>query len=1018
MDNDLFLQKLRELNLDEGRAFIHAHACELADPAAFGVLLAGAARAQLYTPFASLKLAELLIFFGEHLQHAFSHALGLKAKGDVLRVIGLHQAAIDRLDAAGEKFLELGDERNWARSRISWILAAAWLGRVEEALQEAARARKVFLRLGEDYWACIIDGNTAIIYDHIGRYHDALKLYERMLAIYPTLADQNQAVIERSIAIAKVNQAVCLSWLGRFEQAYHLQQEAQDSFIALKETSCVISTQINLADIEYTQGYYGSALRRYYQARDYLIQNNVDDPMLLAELKLWMANCLLKLNRAQEAWILSNEAVEIYRKSDVLLNTGNVLREHAKILVATDRLQEALATLDEALQLFNQGGIDHYISITRLQKAELLLKMGAITDAYEEAHLVKEYFDIQGLASRAVQASLVIVGTLIENILQKETQQEKEQQAALLQEAISLCKKTVLQAHECNLQEEVYRSHYLLGQLFAFQGSPMKAGRHYKAAIAQIERILDNLVYDLSPSFLRTTWMVYEDMIAHCLKQSQIEHAFSYLEQARSMTLRQYLNKSSTLRDARGEQKESFSPTISQSDNITLWGIQQELKDWQEQYRDRSTLLANIDFSVSTAIDQEVIQAELKQCETKISELFERLHLHQSSMSLKPRTGKRSKYQAKNIDLAHLRQQLAPDQLLLAYFLYQGKLVIFAVTTEGVTSYEIHNGMEQIERLLPLLHAHLQPGGWPDVHHPPQQAIRRLLNKLYNLLIAPVANILPRQAGTLTIVPYGPLHKLPFHALHDGSQYLIENFQINYLPASNIFMHLNSYQHEQKIPESAHTPLTLKQPLILGYSSNGHLQRTIDEAQELATLLHGHCYLDSDATIAQLIQQAPQSPIIHIATHGHSRLDAPNFSYVLLADGQLNAIDAFSLELKGCELVTLSGCETGLALSAGGDEQLGLGRAFLAAGARSLVMSLWAVEDNATNELMQIFYSHLLNGASKVEALRAAQCQLLHNPSSSYNHPYFWAAFRLVGDTGPLNKDLQNPVFARSMLNC
>src|SRR5947199_2800442 len=127
-----------------------------------------------------------------------------------------------------------------------------------------------------------------------------------------------------------------------------------------------------------------------------------------------------------------------------------------------------------------------------------------------------------------------------------------------------------------------------------------------------------------------------------------------------------------------------------------------------------------------------------------------------------------------------------------------------------------------------------------------------------------------------------------------------------------------------------------------------------------------------------IIKQSPDSHIINLATNGQSRLDAPNFSYVRLADGQLNAIDAFSMDLKECELVTLSGCETGLALTGGGDEQLGLGRAFLAAGAKSLVMSLWSVEDNATNELMQIFYKHLLNGESKVQALRAAQCHLLH----------------------------------------
>src|SRR5947209_19124422 len=193
-----------------------------------------------------------------------------------------------------------------------------------------------------------------------------------------------------------------------------------------------------------------------------------------------------------------------------------------------------------------------------------------------------------------------------------------------------------------------------------------------------------------------------------------------------------------------------------------------------------------------------------------------------------------------------------------------------------------------------------------------------------------------------------------------------------------------------------------KPPLIFGYSGHGHLQHALEEAKALAALLKGHCYLEDEATIARLIEQAPGSPIIHLATHGRSRLDAPNFSFVRLADGQLNAIDAFSLDLKECELVTMSGCETGLALSGGGDEQLGLGRAFLAAGATSLVMSLWSVEDNATNELMQLFYQNLLKGESRVQALRTAQCQLLRSVSANYTHPYFWAAFRLVGNVGPL----------------
>src|SRR5260221_10804911 len=137
MDAELFLQYLRDHTLEEGRAYIQEHIAELSDHQAIGELLAEEALRLLYSPFVSLKLAELLIFFGEYVQHASSHALGVKAKGDALVQIGHFQAAIESLDAAGEEFRRLGDEGNWARSRISWILSAAWLGRVEEALQEA-----------------------------------------------------------------------------------------------------------------------------------------------------------------------------------------------------------------------------------------------------------------------------------------------------------------------------------------------------------------------------------------------------------------------------------------------------------------------------------------------------------------------------------------------------------------------------------------------------------------------------------------------------------------------------------------------------------------------------------------------------------------------------------------------------------------------------------------------------------------------------------------------------------------
>ena len=1019
MDTELFLKNLRDSALEEGRAYIQEHITELSDHKAIGELLAEEALRLLYSPFVSLKLAELLIFFGEYVQHASSHALGLKAKGDALEQIGHHQAAMECLDAAGDEFLRLDDEGNWARSRISWITACAWLGHVEEAIKMAARTRDVFLQLGEYYWASNIVDNTAVIYAQTGRYQDALDLYERMLANFPAMTHQSGSFIKRAIAIAKVNQAEILSWLGKFEEAYRLFQHAQESFIALEEPGMAIYTETHLAELDYIQGYYGSALRRYYQAHDSALQNNVDNPLWLSELKLCTANCLVKLNRAQEACQLMDGVVEAYRRFGTSLQTSMALSEYATALVAFGRLHEALAALNEAWKIFDHGGFDDYAFTTKLRRAEILLELDSITEAYDEANLVRKHFIAQGFVERTVRASMIMAYALIENAQQSVGCNEKHQ-SMYLQEATNLCEEATRTARRHNLQEQAYKSQYLLGRIAMIQEDLGKAAKHYQASIDHIERILSNLVYDLSPSFLHTTWTVYEDMIALCLQQGRVKRAFSYLERARSVALRQYLNKSRLFLNEKEVHKDNTSTPVLQANIATVLRTQSELKEWQEKYRNYSVLQAAIDTTVSPAVNREIIQAELKRCEAKVSELFERLHLYQAERTIPSyvsRSGKSvnseyAKHTTLQMDIGKLGQHLSSGQLLLAYFLYKDRLVIFVITPRRLITYEHPRGVEQLERLLPLLHAHLDPKGWPDFQNPPQQPIRRLLHKLYDLLVAPVASLLPSRLGHLTIVPYGPLHNLPFHALYDGSHFLIEDFQINYLPASNMLMHLGNHNNEHVLVSTG-TDMSTKSPMVFGYSGNRHLQRALDEAKMLATMLDGRCYLEEEATITRLIEQAHGSPIIHLATHGQSRLDAPNFSYVRLADGQLNAIDAFELDLKACELVTLSGCETGLALSGGGDEQLGLGRAFLAAGASSLVMSLWPVEDSATNQLMQLFYQNLLKGDTKVQALRAAQCSLLHGTSSIYTHPYFWAAFRLVGEVGPIvHKTAKEPSFA------
>jgi CHAT domain-containing protein len=186
------------------------------------------------------------------------------------------------------------------------------------------------------------------------------------------------------------------------------------------------------------------------------------------------------------------------------------------------------------------------------------------------------------------------------------------------------------------------------------------------------------------------------------------------------------------------------------------------------------------------------------------------------------------------------------------------------------------------------------------------------------------------------------------------------------------------------------------------------LPYTVQEARTIAGILGGEAMLEDKATPTRLREMAPNCCILHLAAHGDFRPDNPLFSGLALSGGWLTTLDIFNLPLKA-SLVTLSACQTGRNVVAGGDELLGLMRAFLYAGAASLVLSLWAVEDRSTSQLMEVFYSKLAEGRTKGEALRYAQLQFIKRQGNSedtetgtFCHPYFWAPFFLVGDTGSL----------------
>jgi CHAT domain-containing protein len=265
----------------------------------------------------------------------------------------------------------------------------------------------------------------------------------------------------------------------------------------------------------------------------------------------------------------------------------------------------------------------------------------------------------------------------------------------------------------------------------------------------------------------------------------------------------------------------------------------------------------------------------------------------------------------------------------------------------------------------------------------------RLLQVLYRQLfekVMPAINQATAAAETgkrakLTIVPHGLLHQVPFHALHDGDAYMIDRYEIAYAPSATVWALCCPAAVEGQLGA-----------LAVGVADD-EIPAAAQEARMVAAMVgDGKALIGSEALCATVLAEMADRRVLHFACHGLFRSDNPMFSALKLHDGWLTAGDVMRANLSA-SLVTLSACESGRSEVIGGDEVLGLTRAFLGAGAASLVVSLWLVHDEAALQLMERLYANLSAGMSRVAALRMAQLEL----RETHPHPYYWAPFVLVG---------------------
>jgi CHAT domain-containing protein len=161
------------------------------------------------------------------------------------------------------------------------------------------------------------------------------------------------------------------------------------------------------------------------------------------------------------------------------------------------------------------------------------------------------------------------------------------------------------------------------------------------------------------------------------------------------------------------------------------------------------------------------------------------------------------------------------------------------------------------------------------------------------------------------------------------------------------------------------------------------------------------------ASLAGFLDQARDYRILHLATHGVANIHRGEYSFLAFSlseedrEGRLYVEDLYQMDLPA-EMVVMSACESGIGRFQAGEGAISLGRGFARAGARSLIVTLWSVNDAKTADFMQAFYRELKAGSGKDMAIWQVQQDYLQQAGHAEAHPFYWAAFLPIGDMEPL----------------
>lgn len=893
-------------------------------------------------PHQALNLAEFTVLLSRRLRKPEIHGLALRAKANALHSSGRNKEAVALYERAAKIFEERKNFVELGKTLRSSLQPLILLGEYDLAFAAAERVREIFQELEDVQQLARLQINVGNIYHRQDRFDQALACYE---SAYQDLLPFRDT---EGIAVALSNIAMTLITMNDFRRSLEVYQRARDFCERHGMPMLTAQADYNIAYLYYLRGDYERAIDMLHAAREMCRRFKDDYRFALCHLDL--SDIYIELNLTQEAQEIAHEGGIRFRALGMGYEEAKCLANEAIAVSRLGKPFRALELFDQARASFVRENNLVWPWLVDLYKALILFQEDRLHESRRLCLRALEFFKSAGLQGKEIHCRLLLARLNLRS----------GNYAASLKE----CMVCVEQQSKLEIPALRHQAYLLLGEIQWAGGRQEEAYRAYCEARDAVEELRSGLRRDeLKIAFVKNKQKIYEDLVEICLSgkvpQASPERAFEHIEEAKSRSLRDMLLS--------GPEKHATTESGQSSLVRKIRDLREEL-NWyyhrieDEQLRQQEAASAHITGLQDQAIHKE---KELLEILREMPAPHSRTHLARTT-----------------VPFDEIQEQLFRGEVLVEYFIL-GDRILAAVLTSERLDISLVSLLPRVRTLLQMLQFQLSK------HQLHSDYIRTFesslldatnahLHELYQELLAPLRPLL--DGRRLIIVPHGILHYVPFHALHDGSGYLIDSFKISYAPSAGIY----AMRPARRANESG--------PFLIFGVPDERAPFIRDEAESLRGLFQpSELFLGPEATLENLKSRGPSARFLHIATHGDFRPDNPLFSSVRLSGSHLTLYDLYQLHLPA-ELVVLSGCATGLNLISEGDELLGLVRGLFAAGAQSLLLSLWDVHDKSTAEFMRLFYSRLAQSEDKSAAFQAAVLEL----RKKHPHPYFWAPFLLV----------------------